>query len=521
MLALVVAKSEPTGSAGTQQRQTEKGQTEKGRTEKGQAEKGQTEKGQTEKGQTEKGQTEKGQTEKAPLDSDEDGVDDWADRCPVTAEDDDGFEDEDGCPESDNDDDGIPDRNDSCSLEAETRNAVTDDDGCPDLAPDADGDAVADGIDRCPFEPENIDGLRDEDGCPEYAASPTTSPAAVATQLALARILAPPPHRVADAIGVVLDSDKDGVDDRADRCPVTAEDDDQFEDEDGCPELDEDEDGIPDRNDSCPTAAETFNGWKDGDGCPDEHGDVDGDHVEFEVDRCPLEPGDASDGCPHLPLPNLAIAGFARVKEDPRAPEAPVNEPLTGDFDGDTVPDAFDRCPMSKEDTDGFEDEDGCAEPDNDLDGIDDKKDKCAFEAETINGNKDDDGCPDPGVELVHVLGDRVVIDETIQFKTASATLQPASNKILKQVASKLKSVRSISIEIQGHTDDVGSAATNIKLSQKRADAIRAFLIKAGVPQVRLRAKGFGPTRPRATNTTAAGREQNRRVDFLILGETK
>jgi OOP family OmpA-OmpF porin len=124
-------------------------------------------------------------------------------------------------------------------------------------------------------------------------------------------------------------------------------------------------------------------------------------------------------------------------------------------------------------------------------------------------------------VGSVHVRGDHVVLDETIQFKSGSATLQPVSNKVLKQVAAVLKGARSLSVEIQGHTDDVGNAATNIKLSQKRAEAIRAFLVKAGVSDRRLRAKGFGPTRPRATNATADGREQNRRVEFLILGEKK
>jgi outer membrane protein OmpA-like peptidoglycan-associated protein len=141
--------------------------------------------------------------------------------------------------------------------------------------------------------------------------------------------------------------------------------------------------------------------------------------------------------------------------------------------------------------------------------------------AESINGNKDEDGCPDAGAAVVHVRDGAVVLDERVQFKTASATLQPASFKLLKQVASVLRAQRSLSIEIQGHTDDVGSAYTNITLSQRRAEAIRAFLVKAGVAAGRLRAKGFGPTRPRETNTTAAGREQNRRVEFLILGDVK
>ena len=188
----------------------------------------------------------------------------------------------------------------------------------------------------------------------------------------------------------------------------------------------------------------------------------------------------------------------------------------------DGTPDDADRCPRTAEDRDGFEDEDGCPEPDNDHDGVEDRKDKCPFEAETINGTKDDDGCPDTGpAPLVHVTAKAVVIDDVVRFKSGSATLQPVSSPLLKQVASTLKAAATLSIEIQGHTDDVGNAAANIKLSKRRAEAIRAFLIKAGIAPNRLTANGYGPTRPVASNKTPAGREKNRRVEFLILGEAK
>ncbi len=435
------------------------------------------------------------------VDSDGDRVPDESDRCPVTAEDPDGFEDEDGCPEGDNDSDALADGDDRCPNEAETLNGFDDGDGCPDLAPDADADSVADALDRCPLEPENLDGVRDADGCPEYASQP-----------ALGKLLAPTEARTIDVVAVRLDSDSDSVDDGVDRCPLTAEDPDGFEDDDGCPERDNDEDGLADRGDQCPLAAETFNGWKDDDGCPDEHGDLDADRVEYERDRCPLEPGDPSDGCPHLPPPALALPSFGFAK---------AALPATADFDKDGVADEADPCPVTKEDRDGFEDDDGCPEVDNDRDGVDDGKDKCPFAAESINGIKDDDGCPDVGAAVVHVRKGAVVLDETVQFKTASAALLPVSLKLLKQVAAVLKAERALSIEIQGHTDDTGSATTNIKLSQQRAEAIRAALVKAGVAQARLVAKGYGPTRPRASNVSAEGREQNRRVEFLIIGEAK
>ena len=99
--------------------------------------------------------------------------------------------------------------------------------------------------------------------------------------------------------------------------------------------------------------------------------------------------------------------------------------------------------------------------------------------------------------------------------------LEPSALPLLAQVAATLRAAKSLSVEIEGHTDDVGSALKNLRLSQKRAETIRAVLVKAGVSPARLVAKGYGPTRPRAPNTTAAGREQNRRVEFLILGEPR
>jgi OmpA-OmpF porin, OOP family len=101
-----------------------------------------------------------------------------------------------------------------------------------------------------------------------------------------------------------------------------------------------------------------------------EQRDSDGDGIPDDVDQCPNEPEDRdgfedSDGCP-----------------DP-------------DNDGDTIADAFDKCPNEAEDFDGFEDTDGCPDPDNDKDGIPDERDACPNEPETMNGYKDEDGCPD------------------------------------------------------------------------------------------------------------------------------
>lgn len=167
-------------------------------------------------------------------DRDHDGVVDRLDRCRDLAEDRDGFQDEDGCPDPDNDRDGIPDARDLAPNDPEDRDGFADLDGAPDL--DNDGDGIPDVDDLCPNLPEDLDGDADEDGCPEE----------------------------------VRDRDGDGVPDGRDACPDVPEDLDGYADKDGCPDLDNDFDGIDDAHDACPDQAEDYDGTEDQDGCPEE-----------------------------------------------------------------------------------------------------------------------------------------------------------------------------------------------------------------------------------------------------------
>ena len=172
--------------------------------------------------------------EPAVEDRDGDGITDDDDGCPDDAEDKDGFEDSDGCPELDNDGDGILDLDDVCPLVKEDYDGDRDDDGCPEgREGDRDGDGIPDNVDDCPDEPEDFDGFQDEDGCPDP------------------------------------DNDGDGILDEKDLCPNDPEDVDGFEDEDGCPDVDNDGDRILDVDDACPNDPETYNGNEDEDGCPD------------------------------------------------------------------------------------------------------------------------------------------------------------------------------------------------------------------------------------------------------------
>ena|GEM_PF-5784673 len=107
-------------------------------------------------------------------DTDGDGIADRLDKCPNEAEDRDGFQDDDGCPDPDNDGDGIADAVDKCPNDAEDKDGFQDDDGCPD--PDNDGDGIADAVDKCPNEPETVNGIDDQDGCPDQGKAPAGAP---------------------------------------------------------------------------------------------------------------------------------------------------------------------------------------------------------------------------------------------------------------------------------------------------------------------------------------------------------
>jgi outer membrane protein OmpA-like peptidoglycan-associated protein len=316
------------------------------------------------------------------------------------------------------------------------------------------------------------------------------------------------------------DTDGDGIQDAEDQCVEDPEDPDGFEDQDGCPDDDNDQDGVVDDEDACPNTAEDDDGFEDADGCPDE--DNDGDGINDADDECPDEAEDVDqfegeDGCP-----DTDNDGDGILDEDDECPNTPGIEEADGckpgDADGDGIKDHVDQCKTEPEDKDGFEDEDGCPDPDNDGDGIPDTEDKCPMEKETINGNKDEDGCPDKGKEKVKVTEEKIEILEKVYFDTAKATIKARSFNILDQVASVLKANPQITeVRIEGHTDSRGADDYNKKLSQQRADAVRDFLVKAGVAADRLTAEGYGEEQPIADNDSAAGRERNRRVEFSIV----
>ena len=268
------------------------------------------------------------------------------------------------------------------------------------------------------------------------------------------------------------DFDEDGLVDSIDECPFAPEDDDDFEDADGCPDPDNDQDGISDVMDICPLEAEDVDTFEDDDGCPDP--DNDRDAVLDVDDRCPLTAG-LLDGCP-----DRDGDGFADI--DDLCPDVPG--PVMGclDTDSDGVPDPRDRCPLQP------------GPPDADP--------------------RRSDGCP----AIAFFGGDQIIIQQKVYFDLDSSRIRADSYALLDAVAARLRENPDIRlIEIAGHTDDTGPDDYNRRLSRSRAAAVRRYLVEEGrIPPERLHSEGYGEARPIAGNETDAGRATNRRVEFLI-----
>jgi outer membrane protein OmpA-like peptidoglycan-associated protein len=226
---------------------------------------------------------------------------------------------------------------------------------------------------------------------------------------------------------------------------------------------------------------------------PTEIIDTDHDGIPDDIDACPTEPEDhlgpdPNDGCPTPP-----------------------------DRDHDGIPDQFDKCPDVPEDHKGAEPNDGCPDVDTDKDGIPDSEDACPHEPGQPSPDPKKNGCP----QFIRLEGSSVRILQQVHFATGKADILPDSFPILQEIANLLKVTPNIHrMSIEGHTDNRGSAALNLHLSQARSESVMNWLIgRGGIEAKRLEAHGYGMTRPIEDNNTDDGRTANRRVEFKIKDE--
>jgi OOP family OmpA-OmpF porin len=257
------------------------------------------------------------------------------------------------------------------------------------------------------------------------------------------------------------DTDGDGVYDKEDACPEVS----GLEVFNGCP--DADGDGIKDSDDACPEVA----GLVAMNGCPD----ADADGVADKDDICPNAKGTkANKGCP--------------------------------DADGDGVVDKNDTCPTQA----GPAANEGCPWPDTDGDSILDKDDKCP----KVAGIASEGGCPEV-ISNEAKMGMNTFV-EAILFNTGRASFKTGVTNSLDGMLAIINQYPASEFAIKGFTDSIGTASWNLKLSNKRANAVREYLIKNGIDAARLTAIGFGEKSPVDTNMYKAGRANNRRVEVKV-----
>jgi outer membrane protein OmpA-like peptidoglycan-associated protein len=322
--------------------------------------------------------------------------------------------------------------------------------------PDRDGDHVQDSEDICPDEP----GLKQLNGCP--------------------------------------DKDGDGITDKQDACPEEA----GPQEFNGCP--DKDGDKIIDKEDDCPEEA----GLPEFKGCPDK----DGDGVMDKLDLCPEKAGPVdNEGCPEVRLHLVNIAGQSMNS---------VRQAKDGSFTFESLPaDSVCVFRLDGENTQGT----------NDVRVIVNGNSKRAIRSlsdglfrfdipKPLKNTLKPMEVPDVVVQLTQQEAEILKkAFDNLEFESGKDIIRATSYASLDELAELLKKKPNWKLKISGHTDNVGKPAGNLKLSEKRAKAVKAYLMKKGVSESQLKTEWFGQTRPIAPNTTPEGRQRNRRVEMLII----
>ncbi len=356
------------------------------------------------------------------------------------------------------------------------------------------------------------------------------------------------------------DSDNDGIADASDACPLEPEDFDAFEDEDGCPDLDNDGDGVADVDDACPLEPEDIDAFEDEDGCAeerfwaravfrvvdDEKKIISGAAVAVvEAGRVVAEGRTGEDGQVAFRIPSGSYAVKATAP-------AYIGTQAAVFFDKEKQ---GVQLTLDREETKGYlqvfvRDSEGrvvrglvairpaaltlASTPERSQLDVSLAPGRYSLIATGEGYRK---AVSDVTVELgrtrqvrivmkpvpqaprkVEVKQEKIEIAEQVRFHTGKATIDFDSYPLLDEIADVIKSNDQVRlIRIEGHTDSIGRDSLNLQLSQKRAQAVRDYLIARGVDGRRLEALGYGESRPIADNALAEGRAKNRRVEFMII----
>ncbi len=265
------------------------------------------------------------------------------------------------------------------------------------------------------------------------------------------------------------DTDGDGILDDKDACIDDKEDVDGFKDDDGCPEADNDEDGLLDAADACPNEKEDVDNVKDSDGCPEPEVRVALALVNA-ADKQPLQAG-------RIKVTGASVAfagGPAQTLELAPGKYEAVGSAVN--FEGVTVP----------------------------------------FEITDAGMNVVIEIAPKKETKIV-VTRERIELQEAVFFDTGKATIQSRSFPLLDQVAEVMTAYPEIQlVRVEGHTDTRGNDKSNMDLSQRRADSVKAYLVGKGIAAERLVSKGFGETKPIDPAENNAAYEKNRRVEINV-----
>jgi outer membrane protein OmpA-like peptidoglycan-associated protein len=211
-------------------------------------------------------------------------------------------------------------------------------------------------------------------------------------------------------------------------------------------------------------------------------------------------------------LAGIAGCGPARANDQPIVVPVAVGPSTdsprisTNDRDGDGIADDDDLCPNDPEDLDGFEDADGCPDPDNDKDGVPDNEDRCPNVPGGWGKEPIYNGCP----QAIARVCLSIIVVRKIEFDPGSATPLPTAVPMLDETAQVMNGNARTTLEVEGHTDDTESP----QLGQARADAVVSELVARGVSRSRLTTVNSARKRPLDVGKTPEARARNRRVEF-------